>query len=105
MFNFSLISQKNFLSFLKKVNSLFVNVFNNLKLSNLKRFTKLFFIDKRVMITLVIIFFSVFVHLSTPAFYKDSWVKEIVKSEFEKQFEFEIQFSDKLNYEIGRAHV
>ncbi len=100
MFNFSLISQKNFLSFLKKVNSLFVNVFNNLKLSNLKRFTKLFFIDKRVMITLVIIFFSVFVHLSTPAFYKDSWVKEIVKSEFEKQFEFEIQFSDKLNYAI-----
>ena len=100
MFNFTLISKKSFLNFLFKVNSLLINIFNNLKFNNLKRFTKLFFIDKRVIITLLIIFFSVFVHLSTPAFYKDSWVKEIVKNQFEKEFEFEIKFSDKLNYAI-----
>ena len=47
-----------------------------------------------------IVFFSVFVHLSTPAFYKDSWVKEIVKSQFEKEFEFEIVFGEKLSYAI-----
>ena len=100
MFNFTLISKKNFLSFLKNINLILINIFNNLKLSNLKRFTKLFLIDKRVIFTLIIIFFSVFVHLSTPAFYKDSWVKGIVKNQFEKEFEFEIVFSEKLNYAI-----
>tara|TARA_Y100001935_G_scaffold170452_1_gene140645 strand:+ start:805 stop:2292 length:1488 start_codon:yes stop_codon:yes gene_type:complete len=100
MFNFTLISKKNFLNFLKKVNYILINIFNNFKFSNLKRLTKLFFIDKRVIFTLIIIFFSVFVHLSTPAFYKDSWVKGIVKNQFEKEFEFEIEFSDKLNYAI-----
>ena len=100
MFNFTLIQKKNFLSFLNKVNSLLVSIFNNLKFNNLKRVTKLFLIDKRVIITLIIVFFSLFVHLSTPAFYKDSWVKEIVKNQFEKEFKFEIEFSDKLNYAI-----
>ena len=100
MLNFTLISKKNFLSFLKKTNLILISIFNNLQFNNLKRLTKLFFIDKRVIITLLIIFFSVFVHLSTPAFYKDSWVKEIVKNQFEKEFEFEIEFSDKLNYAI-----
>ena len=100
MFNFTLIQKKNFLSFLNKVNSLLVSIFNNLKFNNLKRVTKLFLIDKRVIITLIIVFFSLFVHLSTPAFYKDSWVKEIVKNHFEKEFKFEIEFSDKLNYGI-----
>ena len=100
MFNFTLISKKNFLSFLKNTNLILINIFNNLKLSNLKRLTKLFLIDKRVIFTLIIIFFSVFVHLSTPAFYKDSWVKEIVKNQFEKQFKFEIEFSDELSYAI-----
>ena len=90
MLNFTLISKKNFLGFLKKANLILINIFNNLQFNNLKRFTKLFFIDKRVIITLLIIFFSVFVHLSTPAFYKDSWVKEIVKNQFEKEFDFEI---------------
>ena len=100
MFNFTLISKKNFLNFLNKINFILINIFNNLRFSNLKRLTKLFFIDKRVIFTLIIIFFSVFVHLSTPAFYKDSWVKGIVKNQFEKEFEFEIEFSDKLNYAI-----
>ena len=100
MFNFTLISKKNFLNFLNKVNFILINIFNNLRFSNLKRLTKLFFIDKRVIFTLIIIFFSVFVHLSTPAFYKDSWVKGIVKNQFEKEFEFEIVFSEKLNYAI-----
>ncbi len=100
MFNFTLISKKSFLSFLKNVNFILINIFNNLKFSNLKRLTKLFFIDKRVIFTLIIIFFSVFVHLSTPAFYKDSWVKGIVKNQFEKEFNFEMEFSDKLNYAI-----
>ena len=90
MFNFTLISKKNFLSFLNKANFTLINIFNNLKFSNIKRLTKLFLIDKRVIFTLIIIFFSVFVHLSTPAFYKDSWVKGIVKSQFEKEFGFEI---------------
>ena len=96
MFNFTFISKKNLLGFLNKTNSLLTSIFNNLQFSNLKRLTKLFFIDKRVIITLIIIFFSVFVHLSTPAFYKDSWVKEIVKNQFEKEFEFEIEFSKSL---------
>ena len=100
MFNFTFISKKTFLSFLNKANFLLISIFNNFKFSNLKRLTKLFFIDKRVIITLIIIFFSVFVHLSTPAFYKDSWVKEIVKTQFEKKFEFKVEFSDKLNYAI-----
>ena len=105
MFNLTLIQKKNFLSFLNKVNSLLVSIFNNLKFNNLqfnnlKRLTKLFLIDKRVIITLLIVFFSVFVHLSTPAFYKDSWVKGIVKNQFEKEFKFEIKFGDKLNYAI-----
>ena len=100
MFNFTFISKKNLLGFLNKTNSLLTSIFNNLQFSNLKRLTKLFFIDKRVIITLIIIFFSVFVHLSTPAFYKDSWVKEIVKTQFEKKFEFKVEFSDKLNYAI-----
>ena len=100
MFNFTLISKKNYLNFLKKVNFILINIFNNLKFSNLKRLTKLFFIDKRVIFTLIIIFFSVFVHLSTPAFYKDSWVKGIVKNQFEKEFKFEIVFSDKFSYAI-----
>ena len=100
MFNFTIISKKSFLSFLNNVNSLLISFLNNLKLSNLKRLTKLFFIDKRVIITLIIIFFSVFVHLSTPAFYKDSWVKETIKNRFEKEFNFDIAFSDKLNYSI-----
>ena len=100
MFNFTFISKKNFSSFLYKANKILINTFNNLKISNLKRLTKLFFIDKRVIITLLIIFFSVFVHLSTPAFYKDSWVKGIVKNQFEKEFDFTIQFSDELNYAI-----
>ena len=100
MFNFTLISKKNYLNFVKKVNFILINIFNNLKFSNLKRLTKLFFIDKRVIFTLIIIFFSVFVHLSTPAFYKDSWVKGIVKNQFENEFEFEIIFSEKLNYAI-----
>ena len=100
MFNFTLISKKNFLSFLNKANFTLINIFNNLKFNNLKRITRLFLIDKRVIFTLIIVFFSVFVHLSTPAFYKDSWVKEIVKNQFEKEFEFEIIFSEKLNYAI-----
>ena len=100
MFNFTLISKKNFLIFLKKVNLILINIFNNLQFKNLKRITKLFLIDKRVIFTLIIIFFSVFVHLSTPAFYKDSWVKGIVKNQFEKEFKFEIEFSEKLNYAI-----
>ncbi len=100
MFNFTLISKKNFLNFLNKVNFILINIFNNLRFSNLKRLTKLFFIDKRVIFTLIIIFFSVFVHLSTPAFYKDSWVKGIVKNQFEKEFKFDIEFSDKFNYAI-----
>ena len=100
MFNFTLISKKNFLSFLKKANFILINIFNNLQFNNLKRLTKLFLIDKRVIFTLIIIFFSVFVHLSTPAFYKDSWVKGILKNQFEKEFKFEIVFSEKLNYAI-----
>ena len=100
MFNFTLISKKNFLNFLNKVNFILINIFNNLRFSNLKRLTKLFFIDKRVIFTLIIIFFSVFVHLSTPAFYKDSWVKEIVKNQFEKEVKFKIVFSEKFNYAI-----
>ena len=87
MLNFNLISKKNFLSFLKKANLILINIFNNFQFNNLKRLTKLFLIDKRVIFTLIIIFFSVFVHLSTPAFYKDSWVKGIVKNQFEKEFE------------------
>ena len=46
MFNFTLISKKNFLNFLNKVNFILINIFNNLRFSNLKRLTKLFFIDK-----------------------------------------------------------
>ncbi len=100
MFNFTFISKKNFLSFLNKANYTLVNILNNLKLSNLRRITRLFFIDKRVIITFIIVFFSVFVHLSTPAFYKDSWVKGIVKNQFEKEFNFKIEFSEKLSYAI-----
>ena len=100
MLNFNLVSKKNFLSFLKKVNLILINIFDNLQFNNLKRLTRLFLIDKRVIFTLIIIFFSVFVHLSTPAFYKDSWVKGIVKNQFEKEFDFEIIFSEKLNYAI-----
>ena len=100
MLNFNLISKKNLLSFSKKVNLILINIFNNLKFNNLKRLTKLFLIDKRVIFTLIIIFFSVFVHLSTPAFYKDSWVKGIVKNQFEKEFKFEIVFSEKFSYAI-----
>ena len=100
MLNLNLISKKNFLSFLKKANLILINIFNNFQFNNLKRLTKLFLIDKRVIFTLIIIFFSVFVHLSTPAFYKDSWVKGIVKNQFENEFEFEIIFSEKLNYAI-----
>ncbi len=100
MLNFNLISKKNFLNFLKKVNLILINIFDNFKFNNLKRVTKLFLIDKRVIFTLIIIFFSIFVHLSTPAFYKDSWVKGIVKNQFEKEFGFEIIFSEKLNYAI-----
>ena len=100
MLNFNLVSKKNFLSFLKKVNLILVNIFDNLQFNNLKRLTKLFLIDKRVIFTLIIIFFSVFVHLSTPAFYKDSWVKGIVKNQFEKEFKFEIVFSEKFSYAI-----
>ena len=100
MFNFTFISKKSFLSFLKKINFILINVFNNLQFNNLKRLTKLILIDKRVIFTLIIIFFSVFVHLSTPAFYKDSWVKEIVKSQFEKEFKFKIVFGEKLSYAI-----
>ena len=100
MFNFTFISKKSFLSFLKKINFILIDAFNNLQFNNLKRLTKLILIDKRVIFTLIIIFFSVFVHLSTPAFYKDSWVKGIVKSQFEKEFEFEIVFSEKLSYAI-----
>ena len=100
MLNFNLISKKNVLSFSKKVNLILINIFNNLKFNNLKRLTKLFLIDKRVIFTLIIIFFSVFVHLSTPAFYKDSWVKGIVKNQFEKEFKFEIVFSEKFSYAI-----
>ncbi len=100
MLNLNLISKKNFLSFLKKANLILINIFNNFQFNNLKRLTKLFLIDKRVIFTLIIIFFSVFVHLSTPAFYKDSWVKEIVKNQFEKEFKFEIIFSEKFSYAI-----
>ena len=100
MLNLNLISKKNFLSFLKKANLILINIFNNFQFNNLKRLTKLFLIDKRVIFTLIIIFFSVFVHLSTPAFYKDSWVKGIVKNQFEKEFKFEIVFSDKFSYAI-----
>ena len=100
MLNFNLVSKKNFLIFLKKVNLILINIFDNLQFNNLKRLTRLFLIDKRVIFTLIIIFFSVFVHLSTPAFYKDSWVKGIVKNQFENEFEFEIIFSEKLNYAI-----
>ncbi len=100
MLNFNLIPKKNFLVFFKKANAILIDIFNNFQFNNLKRITKLFLIDKRVIFTLIIIFFSVFVHLSTPAFYKDSWVKGIVKNQFEKEFEFEIVFSEKLNYAI-----
>ena len=100
MFNFTFISKKNFLIFLKKINLILINIFDNLQFNNLKRLTKLILIDKRVIFTFIIIFFSVFVHLSTPAFYKDSWVKGIVKNQFEKEFKFEIVFGEKLSYAI-----
>ena len=100
MFNFTFISKKNFLSFLNKVNFVLVDVLNNLKFSNIKRLTRLFLIDKRVIITIIIIFFSVFIHLSTPAFYKDSFVKEIIKNQYDDEFNFKIEFSDELYYSI-----
>ncbi|MDC3023100.1 hypothetical protein OA179_03570 [Candidatus Pelagibacter sp.] len=100
MFNLSFISKKNFLGFLNKVNFLLIDILNNLKFSNLKRLTRLFLIDKRVIITIIIIFFSVFIHLSTPAFYKDSFVKEIIKNQYDDEFNFKIEFSDELYYSI-----
>ena len=54
MLNFNFLSKKDFLSFLKKVNLILINIFDNLQFNNLKRLTKLFFIDKLLLFTRIV---------------------------------------------------
>ncbi len=100
MFKFNYIS-KNFLTtFLDKSNKLIINILNNLNFRNLRDKIKLLINDKRTIIIVFVIIFSTIGHLSTPAFYKNSWVKENLKNQLQNEFDLEFNFSDEIEYSM-----
>ena len=100
MFNFHNFSKKDFLTYLDKSNRLLSNILNNLNFHNLKNKSKLLIKDKRTIIITFVVLFSVIAHLWTPAFYKESWVKEKIKNQLEQEFGLQINFDEDVRYSI-----
>ena len=100
MFKFDFLSQKNFQRTIFKLNTTISSVLDLLAFSNLYANLKKLIKDKRTIITTLVVIISVFAHLSTPAFYKDEWVKEKIKNQFEKNYSLKIKFTEKFYYSI-----
>lgn len=100
MLNLSFIHKKFFLRILDNLNLFISSKLSSLSFSNIKKNIKILILDKRTIITIVIIIFSIFAHLSTPAFYKDRWVKDKIRKHFEKEFSLKIKFNKKFYYSI-----
>ena len=100
MKNLSIPSKKEILIFLDNFNTFFSNSLNKLNLKNFKNLFKTFFHDKRFVITIFIVFFSIFAHLSTPAFYQDGWVLNKIKKQLEKEYDISFLLPKEVNYSM-----
>ena len=100
MFKFTFLPQKKISNYILDFNNYISSLINFFSLKNLILKAKLLINDKRIIITTLIIIFSIFAHLSTPAFYKDDWVKKKIIKQFENRFSLKIRFSDKFYYSI-----
>ena len=100
MLNLTFIPKKKFFKFINDINLFISSKLNSLSFFNIQKNLKILILDKRTIITLLIILFSIFAHLSTPAFYKDKWVKDKIKKHFEDEFSLKIRFNDKFYYSI-----
>ncbi len=98
MFKFNYISKNFVTTFLDKSNKLIINILNNLNFRNLKDKSKFLIKDKRTIIIAFVIFFAIIGHLSTPAFYKNSWLKETLKNQLQNLYDLEFNFSDEIEY-------
>ena len=100
MFKFTFLPQKKISNYILNFNNYISSLINFFSLKNLILKAKLLINDKRIIITSLIVIFSIFAHLSTPAFYKDDWVKKKIINQFENRFSLKIKFSDKFYYSI-----
>ena len=100
MFKFTFLPQKKISEYIVRINENISLIINFFSLKNLYSKSKLLIKDKRTIITSLIIFFSIFAHLSTPAFYKDEWVKQKIRNQLENKYSLKINFSDKFYYSI-----
>ena len=103
MFKFNFISKNLLINYLDKSNKLIINILNNLNFRNIKDKAQLLIKDKRTIIIAFVIFFAIIAHLSTPAFYKNSWVKETLKNQLQNSFDLEFNFSDEISYAMFPA--
>lgn len=98
MLKFNFISKNTLINYLHKSNKLIINILNNLNFRNIKEKVKFLVKDKRTIIIAFVIFFAIIAHLSTPAFYKNSRVKETLKNQLQNSFGLEFNFSDEISY-------
>ena len=100
MNNLSIVSKKEILNFLTRFNEFFSKKLSSLNLKNLKQIYKDLLFDKRFVITSAIVFFSIFAHLSTPAFYQDKWVISKIKKQLENEFDITFLLPEKVDYSL-----
>ena len=96
MNNFFNILISNFSNLIKLYNKLLSNFFNKLNYKNLSTLI----LDKRVLITSLIIIVSIVAHFSTPAFYKTDRVKNLLENQLGNEFNLKLDLSNDLNYAI-----
>lgn len=100
MNNLSIPTKKFFLNIINKFNSHLSNKLSYLSKENLSQFFKSIIYDRRIVITLIISFLSIFAHLSTPAFYQDKWVLGKIKTQLEKEFNLKFVLPEIVDYSI-----
>lgn len=93
-------SKKEILNLFNRFSDYLSQILSNLKYKNFLYLSKNIISDRRFIITTIIIFVSIFAHLSTPSFYKDRWVLEKIKIQLEKEFNFEFILPDEVNYSM-----
>ena len=94
MNNFFDILIQKFSNLINLYNKLLSNFFNKL---NYKNFSILI-VDKRVVITTVVIIVSIVAHFSTPAFYKTDRVKNLLENQLGNEFNFNFDLNNDVHY-------
>ena len=100
MMKFSTPSKKDFLNFLNKFNIVLSGKLAFLSKKNLKQLFKDLIYDRRFVITILITLFSIFAHLSSPAFYQDKWVLSKIKKQLQNEFDIELILPEEVRYSM-----